>query len=137
MSRVDRFSVSLDTELLAAFDGFIADRGYSNRSEAVRDMIRDWLSSKPTGQGQAVVVGAMTAVCDHSIGPLATRLRAMLCDDVDVIAGISSVPLTADRELIAITFRGPGDRVEQVAGRIGALRGIAHAHWRLFPAGDA
>ena len=43
MPQVDRFSVSLDTELLAAFDHHIAGKGYANRSEAVRDMIRDLL----------------------------------------------------------------------------------------------
>ncbi|MEK7732205.1 MAG: ribbon-helix-helix protein, CopG family, partial [Planctomycetota bacterium] len=48
---VDRFTVSLDTELLAAFDHHIAAKGYENRSEAIRDLIRDLLTATQLQKG--------------------------------------------------------------------------------------
>ena len=65
MSTVSRFGVSLEEDLLAAFDLSIGGQGYQNRSEAIRDLIRDHLIQKRVGQGTTEVIGVVTLVYDH------------------------------------------------------------------------
>ncbi len=57
MSTVSRFGVSLEEDLLAAFDRSIGGEGYQNRSEAIRDLIRDHLIQKKVSNGNAEVSG--------------------------------------------------------------------------------
>ena len=61
MAQIDRFSVSLDAELLAAFDRHIAAKGYDNRSEAIRDLIRDLLITSRLKEGNDDVSAILTA----------------------------------------------------------------------------
>ncbi len=136
MPQVDRFSVSLDTELLAAFDRHIADRGYRNRSEAVRDLIRDLLAAGRAEHGTAQVVGVLTVVCDHRETEAPKRLRACLVKHSDLIAGSLTVPVDAHRDTVAIALHGPADRVEAVADQIGAMRGVRHRHLSSIPVAE-
>ena len=85
MPQVDRFSVSLDTELLAAFDRHIAAKGYENRSEAIRDLIRDLLINSRVLQGEEQVAAVLTVVCDHEAGEAAGRLRACLAKHAELV----------------------------------------------------
>ncbi len=133
MSPVDRFSVSLDTELLAAFDRHIADRGYGNRSEAVRDLIRDLLVGGLFEGGNKPVVAVLTVVCDHREGQGAKRLRACLAANRNLVVGSLSVPIDQHRDSLAIGLKGPADRVQALANRIQALRGVAHCHFSAVP----
>ena len=133
MAQIDRFSVSLDTELLAAFDRHIALKGYQNRSEAIRDMIRDLLVSGPRLEGTEAVAGILTVVCDHRTGESAARLRASLAEHTDVVLGSLHVPVDEHRDGLAITLKGPADRVQGVANKIQAMRGIAHSHLSIIP----
>jgi CopG family nickel-responsive transcriptional regulator len=133
MCPVDRFSVSLDTELLAAFDRHIADRGYGNRSEAIRDMIRDALIADVLQRGDEPVAVVLSVVCDRRQGPGATRLRDCLATDRELVAGSLSVPIDDHRESMAIGLKGPAGRVQALADRIRALRGVAHGHVSAAP----
>ena len=73
MSDLSRFGVSLEEDLLAAFDISIGSEGYQNRSEAIRDLIRDHLIQKKVGQGDTEVIGVVTLVYDHRIHHLERR----------------------------------------------------------------
>jgi len=135
MPQIDRFSVSLDTELLAAFDRHIAAKGYDNRSEAIRDMIRERLLSGGLAHGDAVVVGFLTLVCDHQAGEAAERLRSCAAGSPALILGSLNIPLDADHEAIAFAFRGPVGAVQTLADRMQAIRGIAHGKLTVVPVG--
>jgi metal-responsive CopG/Arc/MetJ family transcriptional regulator len=74
MSVLSRFGVSLEEGLLEAFDRSIGGLGYQNRSEAIRDLIRDHLIQKQIGQGDPAVIGVVTLVYDHH--PRARRQSA-------------------------------------------------------------
>jgi len=65
MALVSRIGVSLDSELLERFDKFIAEKGYDNRSEAFRDLIRDRLVGSAVVASKAPVVGTVTLIYDH------------------------------------------------------------------------
>jgi len=134
MPTVDRFTVSLDTELLAAFDRFIAGRGYENRSEAVRDMIRDLLVADRMTTGQERVSAFLTFVCDHRAGDAFQRVRELLRSAEEIVSGWLNLPLDDDHDAMAVGFRGPSDRVRATAEQIEALRGVSHGHLSSLPA---
>jgi CopG family nickel-responsive transcriptional regulator len=133
MSQIDRFSVSLDVELLAAFDHHIAARGYENRSEAVRDLIRDLLLTNRTQNSEEEVAAMLTAVCDHRAADSASRLRAGLLESKALVGGTMHLPLDDHRDLYAISLRGAGQRVQALANQIQAMRGITHGHLSIIP----
>ncbi len=136
MPQVDRFSVSLDTELLAAFDRHIADRGYENRSEAVRDLIRDLLVTSRVQRGDEPVAAVLTAVCDHREGETGQRVRACLAANAGVVFGSLHLPLNEHCDILAIGLKGSADSVQTVGNKIQALRGIAHAHLAIVPTNE-
>ena len=133
MPQIDRFSVSLDTELLAAFDRHIANRGYGNRSEAVRDMIRDLLVTSRLAGGNEPVVAVLTVVCDQGTGEVARRLRASLAAHADTVCGSLHVPVEQNRDALAIALRGTADVVRKLADEIQAMRGITHGRLSMIP----
>ncbi len=133
MPQVDRFSVSLDTELLAAFDHHIAHKGYENRSEAIRDLIRELLVSGRIHQGNETIVAVLTAVVDHRDGDIAQRLRATLTAHADLVRGSLQITIDEDRDEYAIALGGPADGVHALANEIQAMRGISHGHLSSVP----
>ena len=67
MSELSRIGVAIDSDLLVKFDDLIARRGYTNRSEAFRDLIRDELVEKEWESPESSVVGTVTLVYDHHV----------------------------------------------------------------------
>ncbi len=124
MAHVDRFSVSLDTELLAAFDRHIADRGYGNRSEAIRDLIRDLLTQSRIPDDREEVSAVVTVVCDQRVPQSVKGVRDLLAASPDLAAGSLHMPIDEHRDGLAISLRGPGAEVQALADRIKALKGI-------------
>lgn len=133
MPPVDRFSVSLDSELLAAFDRHIAAKGYENRSEAIRDLIRDLLVTSRLQRGDEAVVATLTLVCEHHVGDVASRLRAGLSAHSNEVVGALHLPLAEAREYVVILLRGTVERVQSLANEIQAMRGVTHGHLSLVP----
>ena len=133
---VDRFTVSLDTELLAAFDRHISARGYETRSEAVRDLIRDTLLATQTGGGKGRTCAFLTVVCDHRTGEGMRRLRKCLTDDSEFVRGVLQLPIDEHRDGMAIGLRGTGEQVQMIADRISAIRGVSYGHLSALPDDD-
>ncbi len=133
MPPVDRFTVSLDTELLAAFDAHLAQRGYENRSEAIRDLIRDLLLEPRLADRDALAVAVVTVVCDHEVSSAYDRLRTALLECPDAVLGALTRPLDARRDMMAIMLRGTTKQVQQTADRIQAIRGLSFCHSAVIP----
>ena len=74
MDKVERIGVSLEADLLAAYDALIAKQGYENRSEALRDLIRRELSQSRSEDPRAKAVGVVLLVFDHHVTKLTERL---------------------------------------------------------------
>jgi CopG family nickel-responsive transcriptional regulator len=77
MKGVERIGVSLERKLLSNFDRLIARQGYQNRSEAIRDLIRQQLSSERLGDPKAKAVAAVFLVYDHHATKLMERLTSL------------------------------------------------------------
>lgn len=120
MSDLVRFGVAMDRTLLAAFDRRIAARGYENRSEALRDLVRADLARGSFEQGERVAA-TLTVVYD-------ARARDPLAELADapegVVLGSLRLPLSRGRALEVMALSGAAPALTSLAGRIGGARGV-------------
>lgn len=137
MPITDRVTISLDTELLAAFDAYMSARRYDNRSEAIRDLIRDALSADDTNATGGDVMAVLTAICDAGVSDAASRLRALLADARDTVRTNLHFPLDPRRAAIVVVLRGPVADVRRLTEEVQAMRGITHGKTILLPLAPA
>ena len=123
---IERFGVSMDAELLRAFDELIARKGYNNRSEAIRDLIRDALVKDRWETGAGPVVGAITLVYDHHSRLLEETMTDIQHNYHDLIHCSTHVHLDEHHCVEVIVVSGPAERVRELADRLTALRGVKH-----------
>ena len=137
MAQIDRFSVSLDTELLAAFDRHIAERRYENRSEAVRDMIRDQLLTARLGHGDNAVAATVTFMCDHRMHDPAKRVRSCLAGHGAAVVGSLWIPLDGHCDCVTVGLKGSASTIRTLADELQAIRGVSHAQFWVVPVDDS
>ncbi|MHC4543060.1 MAG: nickel-responsive transcriptional regulator NikR [Planctomycetota bacterium] len=124
MNQVERIGVSLDKKLLSKFDDLIAKQGYQSRSEAIRDLIRQQLSSERLSNPQARAVAAVFLVYDHH----ATMVPQKLIDlqHSHLLQAISSLHVHLDEHdcLEVIVLRGRIGQINKVAENIVSTKGV-------------
>jgi CopG family transcriptional regulator, nickel-responsive regulator len=124
MHHLSRFGVSLEEDLLAAFDLSIGGMGYQNRSEAIRDLIRDHLIQKKVGQGDTEVIGVVTLVYDHRVHRLSDILADMQHKAEVAVNASLHIHLDEHNCLEVIVIRGRGDKVHEISGKLIATKGV-------------
>jgi len=124
MSRISRFGVSLEEDLLRSFDRSIAEMGYANRSEAIRDLIRDHLIQKKVAKGEGEIVGVVSLVYDHRTHRLGDILADMQHKAQVAINASLHIHLDENNCLEVIVLRGEAEKVHGVAGRLIATKGV-------------
>jgi CopG family nickel-responsive transcriptional regulator len=118
-----RFGISIEAELIGRFDRHIKGRGYRNRSEAVRDLVRDKLMELELESGHDIV-GVITVVYDHHKPRLVERLLELQHgNDAEIVAS-QHVHLDHHHCLETIIVRGPAARIAKLQGVIAALKGV-------------
>lgn len=125
MSQAVRFGVSISEKLLTEFDELITSKGYTNRSEAIRDMIRDELVEREIEEDRDVV-GSVTLVYDHHVRELSDRLVQLAHDDHEMVLASMHIHLDHDHCLEVIVLKGSGARVHSFASRLIGTRGVKH-----------
>lgn len=118
-----RFSVSLERALLEHFDAYIRERRYTNRSEAVRDLIDEALSRRARSRG-GTVIGVMSLVFDHHRRNLQDRLTQIQHEYHRLIVSTTHIHLDDDNCLEVIILRGGAAEVNALSDRLTALRGV-------------
>lgn len=121
-----RFSISMDEELLKAFDGLISRKGYTNRSEAMRDLIRNRLVIDEWEHAKGDVVAAVAIIYDHNKRIVSNRLMDMQHRFQKLIACTTHVHLDEHNCLEVIILRGKSRVVREAADKIVSLRGVKH-----------
>lgn len=121
---IKRFGVSLDEELLTQFDSLIDKKGYSNRSEAVRDLIRDSLVKEEWGDDEQETAGAVLIVYDHHQYELAQKMTDVQHHHVDSIISSLHVHLDHDNCLELVVLRGKSMTIKNIAERIISTKGV-------------
>jgi CopG family transcriptional regulator, nickel-responsive regulator len=125
MSELVRFGVSLEKSLLEKFDKFIKERNYTNRSEAIRDLIRQELIKKEWLQGEDVA-GTITLVYDHHKRDLQGKLTDIQHDYQKLIISTQHIHLDHDNCLEIIAARGNPANLQKLADSIKAIKGVKH-----------
>lgn len=126
MSDLSRIGVAIDTDLLERFDTLIAKRGYTNRSEAFRDLIRDAMVEQYAGKPDAQVFGTVTLVYDHHVRGLSDKLTDLQHDHHHNILSTLHVHLDHDNCLEVIVLKGKAAAVRQLADALIATKGVKH-----------
>jgi CopG family nickel-responsive transcriptional regulator len=124
MARISRFGVSLEEDLLRSFDRSIAELSYANRSEAIRDLIRDHLIQKKVSKGEGNVIGIVSLVYDHRTHRLGDLLADMQHKANVAINASLHIHLDEHNCLEVIVVRGASDKVHEVAGKLIATKGV-------------
>lgn len=131
MGALARIGVAIDEDLLKKFDELNARRGYANRSEAFRDLIRDALVQEKAAEPDAQVVGALTLVYDHHVRLLQERLTHMQHEHHAEIISTLHVHLDHHHCLEVLVLRGRSSRVRAIADRLIATKGVQHGRLTL------
>jgi len=123
MSRVSRIGVSLEDDLLQEFDRLLEKRGYENRSEAIRDLIREALVAESVDSNKPVV-GTLTLVYDHHVPNLSQKLTEVQHHGGALVLAATHVHLDHNYCLEVIIMKGRSNEISEIADRMLALRGV-------------
>ncbi len=131
---MDRFTISLSDELARDFDQWIQARGYSNRSEAVRDLLRKEVETKRLDQDQAIYsVATLSYIYNHHERNLAERLTNLQHEAHDLVISSTHVHLDHDDCLETVFLRGLTRHIRSFAERLSAETGVRHSAINLVP----
>ena len=136
MADLVRFGVSLEKELLDKFDKHIKAKNYLNRSEALRDLIRQELITKEWKSGKEIA-GAITLVYNHHKRELVNRLTDIQHDFQKIIISNQHVHLDHDNCLEIIALRGSPKEAERLADTLKAVKGVKHGILSMSTTGKA
>jgi CopG family transcriptional regulator, nickel-responsive regulator len=136
MDHLVRFGVSVDQRLLEEFDRHIKRRRYTNRSEALRDLIRDnlvggeWSENKET-------VGTITFVYDHHVRDLTGKLTDIQHAYSEQILSGMHVHLDHDHCLEVLVVKGKGSDIKRVADALVSVKGVKHGKLTMTTTGKS
>lgn len=123
---VVRFGVSLEEPLLQKFDELIDQKGYANRSQAIRDLIRDLLVRETWEAGEGEVVGAITIVYRHDAYGVSKKLTKLQHGFLGRILSTLHVHLDEHHCLEVVVARGFPGEVREIANALISAKGVLH-----------
>ena len=122
-----RSGISLPADLLRHFDKIIFEKGYSSRSEGVRDAIRNYINYYEwMTELEGELIGTLTLIFDPQKTGVAGSITNIQHQYIDIIKSSIHIPLDSDNHLEVIILRGEGKDVKALTGRIMSLRGVKH-----------
>jgi CopG family nickel-responsive transcriptional regulator len=134
VSELLRFGVSINSDLLKKFDKLIDSKGYNNRSEAIRDMIREHLVEQEWEE-DAETIGAVTIVYDHHVRELSESLISLQHGHHSAIISSMHVHIDHHNCLEIIVIRGKGSRVKEIANKLISTKGVKHGKLTMTTTG--
>jgi len=126
MGETVRFGMSIDNRLLEQFDRIIGRKGYMNRSEAIRDLIRSLIVKEKWEAGDEETVGTVTLVYNHHVRDLSDRLTEQQHTHHDRIISALHVHLDPHNCLEVLVVRGKAHEVKQIADELIGVKGVKH-----------
>lgn len=126
MTDLIRFGVSIDKSLAAKFDALANERGYTNRSEALRDLIREALVEDEWQRAVGEAVGVITVVYNHEQRELSRKLTHLQHRFSQKIVSTLHVHLDEHNCLEAIVVKGAVDKIKQMADSLISMKGVKH-----------
>ena len=126
---IERIGISLEKDLLAQFDALIQSKGYSNRSEAVRDLIRDKLVEQEWSAPKGEAVATVLLVYEHEGMDLSQRMTSLEHEEFHRVVASMHVHMDHDNCLEILVLRGPGREIQKLGERLISLRGVKHGRF--------
>jgi len=125
MSDLERFGISLPKDLLVKFDKVIKRKGYANRSEAIRDLMREHLVEEAIEEDKEVV-GTVTIVYDHHIRDLSDKLTHIQHDYHKNIVSTTHIHLDHHNCLEVLVVKGKSGKVKGIGEKLISTKGVKH-----------
>ena len=129
MPEVVRFGISADERLLERFDALIAEKGYVNRSEAIRDLIRSALVEDALADPDSEAVGTVTLVYDHHYSDLGDKLTEHQHTHHEEIVSTLHVHLDSRHCLEVVVLRGTAREIKHIADGLIGTKGVKHGRF--------
>lgn len=126
MAEIVRFGVSMEKNLLESFDGVILKKGYTNRSEALRDLVRDHLVEQDWKVEKKEMIGTITIVYSHQKRGLLEALTDLQHQFHDLTISTMHLHLDEDNCLEVLVVKGMVDEIKTVADKLISTRGVKH-----------
>jgi len=134
MAGLTRFGVSIQTRLLEQFDQLIAQKGYVNRSEAIRDLIRGELVDVAAAHDEGEMVGTVTFVYNHHVRQLTDILTEFQHQNYGAVIASLHVHLDAENCLEVLVVRAKIGEIRSIAAKPIATKGVKHGSLTLTTA---
>jgi CopG family nickel-responsive transcriptional regulator len=136
MSKTERVGVSLDKKLLSMFDNLIRKQGHSNRSEAVRDLIRNRLSQEALTSPTSQATAGIFLIYDHHAAKLSQKLIDLQHNHLLQVIVSTHVHLDHHNCLEVIILKGKVKEIEKLGNNIASLKGIKLSRVNIMTIGD-
>jgi CopG family nickel-responsive transcriptional regulator len=127
MEKVTRIGISIEPELLEKFDELIEKQQYTNRSEAVRDIIRKNLVGEEWEKGIGTVVGSITMTYDHDQHNVVEKLAELQHTSHRLIHNSTIVRLDEHACIEVIIVQGSAFEIKSLLDKVQAIKGVKHA----------
>ena len=125
MSKLVRFGVSLEEGLLRNFDRYLKEKEYQNRSEAIRDLIREGFVKKEWSENKEVA-GTIILVYDHHKRELVNKLTDIQHDFHNLVISSQHIHLDHDNCLETIVVKGNAREIERLANKMKSAKGVKY-----------
>ena len=135
MSIVKRFGISMNEVLLKKFDSLISEKGYKNRSEAIRDIIREKLVSEEWKSERGEKVGTVTLVYNHHKRGISDSLNDIQHHMNRYIVSTMHVHLDEDNCLEVIAVKGEAKKIKNLVDKLIGLKGVKHGKFVMTTTG--
>ncbi len=135
MAGLIRFGISMEKELLERLDDEIVKRGYPNRSEAIRDLIRNQLVELDWSQDDVEVAGTITIIYNHHVRGLSDLLLELQHDHHEMIVSVMHVHLEHDHCLEVMVIKGKASEAKELSGRLIGVKGVKHGKLTITSTG--
>jgi CopG family nickel-responsive transcriptional regulator len=136
VSDLSRFSVSLEADLLEAFDVFVRDGSFATRSEAIRQLLRQTLTRDAFEGDERPVTATLTLVYDHHRPHLVEKLLELQHRHPGQVVATLHVHLDHDRCMEVIVLKGPGGELRNLAASLRGLKGVHSGELALAGSAD-
>jgi len=135
MSGLIRFGISMEKELMVRLDEEIVKRGYPNRSEAIRDLIRNQLVELDWSRADQEVAGTITIIYNHHVRGLSDLLLELQHEHHNMIVSVMHVHLEHDHCLEVMVIKGQAAEAKELSGRLIGVKGVKHGKLTITSTG--
>jgi CopG family nickel-responsive transcriptional regulator len=133
MARVERIGISLEKNLLSKFDKLIAGKGYQNRSEAIRDLVREHISSERLEEPSVNAVAAVCLVYNHHASNLMKKLTALQHSHLLQVISSLHIHLGEHDCMEIVVLKGRIGQIKKVGDSIISQKGVKLGKINLVP----